>query len=114
MRKSKKREKILSVFKQNDLLTPAEVVEKLSDIDPATVYRNINKFVEEGILREVKIRKGVSSYELNDDKHQHFICKECDKVFPIHIDEKDLKKILPEVDFEIDEIELNIKGRCKK
>ncbi len=113
MRNSKKRNQIIEVFKNGDLLTANEVCEKLKDLDRATVYRNLSLLTSEGVLREVNIKKGVSSYELNkeNDFHQHFICNNCEKILPVDISIQDIKKILPK-NVEFEEFELNLKGKC--
>lgn len=108
---SKKRNKILDLFSNGHLLTANEVEKFLPDIDRATVYRNLSKFVEEGVLREVNVKKGISSYELNTDHHQHFICSNCDKIVPVEVDETLFKKILPE-GVQLEDFELNLKGKC--
>lgn len=110
---SEKREMILSLFKNGDLLTAADVCERLPEIDRATIYRNITKFVEEKILREVHVKKGISSYELFDEKdmHQHFLCEGCEKVLPIDIDPKIINKLIPK-DLKVQNVELNLTGKC--
>ena len=127
MRKSQKREKILEIFKNGDLLTAHQVAERLPDIDRATIYRNIALYVEQGILREVNVQKNVSSYEINKehDYHQHFICNNCNKIIPVDINPEfrmelnlfpenpeDIKKIIPKF-LIVKDFELNIKGLCK-
>lgn len=114
MKNSQKREKILKIFQSKDLLTANEVCELLPEIDRATIYRNINLFVEKGILREVNIRKGITSYEIKDEKdlHQHFICEDCDKVIPIDIKPELIKTMIPE-NVEVEDFELNFKGKCQ-
>lgn len=113
MKKSHKRDQILSILENGDLLTAHEISQKLPEIDRATVYRNIALFVKQGILREVNVKKGVSSYEINKehDYHQHFICGNCEKVIPIDIDLEKIKKIIP-LGLNVKNIELNLKGTC--
>lgn len=113
MKHSEKREKILEIFRSGDLLTANEVCEKVPEVDRATIYRNLKLFVEQGILREVNINKGISSYEIKvqNDNHQHFICENCEKVIPIDIDPKVIEKVIPE-GIEVEDFELNLKGRC--
>lgn len=111
---SEKREMILSLFRGGDLLTANQVCEKLPEIDRATIYRNLTQFVEEKKIREVHVKKGITSYELFDanDNHQHFLCDGCDKVLPIDIDPKIINKLIPK-DLKIDNIELNLHGKCE-
>lgn len=113
MRNSKKRNKIISFFSKGDLLTAAEVSRRLKDVDRATVYRNLALLTSEGILREVNLKKGISSYEINKegDHHQHFICDNCEKVIPVDVDINVISKIVP-AGVELDDFELNLKGKC--
>lgn len=113
-RKSLKREKILAVFSNADLLSADEVYAKLRDIDRATVYRNINYFVKQGLLREVSVKKGIVLYEIMKDDHQHFMCSNCSKIIPVDIDRTALLTIIPNNNqFRIDDYEVNIKGKCR-
>lgn len=114
MKHSKKRDLILSLFKDRSLLTANQVSDKLPEIDRVTVYRNLTMLTTLGILREVTIRKGISSYELNTvgDTHQHLICESCEKVIPVDVDMNKFKDILPK-DISFKDVEINLKGRCK-
>lgn len=113
MKKSHKRDQILSIFENGDLLTAHEITKKLPEIDRATIYRNIALFVKLGVLREVNVKKGVSSYEINKehDHHQHFICGNCEKVIPIEINPDDIRKIIP-MGLNVNNFELNLRGSC--
>lgn len=112
-RKSKKRDLILEVLKEGGLKTALEVTQSIPEIDPATIYRNLNKFVEKGIVREIKINRGISSYEfITEDEHQHFICNNCDKVYHVDIDKSDLQKLVKSETLKAQEFELNIRGKC--
>lgn len=108
------RDLILSLFQENHLLTANDIVLKLSkNMDRATVYRNLNKLAGDGTLRELHLEKGIITYELASDEHQHFFCKNCDKVLSVDIDASKLSKLINSSEFEANEIELNISGICK-
>ena len=115
MRNSKKRNQIINFFRSGDLLTASEVTKKLPDIDRATIYRNLALLTSEGVLREVNLKKGISSYELNHegDYHQHFICENCEKVIPVDVDIREISKIVP-AGVELENFELNLKGKCEE
>lgn len=114
MKNSKKRNKILDLFKSGHLLTANEVCQRIPDVDRATIYRNLLLLSNEGILREVNVKKGISSYEINvkGDHHQHFICSNCDKVLPIDVDEEILKQAAPK-GTKLEDFELNLVGKCQ-
>ncbi|MBD3280995.1 hypothetical protein GF389_05795 [Candidatus Dojkabacteria bacterium] len=119
MRKSKKREAILKTLKISGLTTAEELTEELTDIDTATIYRNLNKFCEEGIVREVRIKKGISSYEFIKDNHQHLICTNCEEIKRLDVNTKQildqLRKENPWLkNYEIEDLEINLRAKSKK
>lgn len=75
---------ILNIFiSDKSPLSVNVVAKKLNNkIEESTIYRSINKFVEKGILKELKIKKNRSSYELIDEKnhHHHISCNLCEKI----------------------------------
>jgi Fe2+ or Zn2+ uptake regulation protein len=104
---------IIEQLKKQGLTTPQSLADSLPQMDQATVYRNLNKFVEKGIVREIKIRRGISNYELIEDEHQHFICNKCDEIKPLHINSKDLKSLIENSDIIPEDFELNVRGQCR-
>lgn len=114
MKHSQKRDKILEVFKDRDLLTANEICSKLPSIDRATIYRNLDLFTREGILRKVNVKEAITSYELavEGDIHQHFVCTNCEKVIPVDVDMDKIKEAL-NTKINFNEIELNLKGECE-
>lgn len=122
-RKSSKREKILETLKKSGLISAEDLHAKLDNMDLATIYRNLKKFVEEGIVNEVQIKKSKSLYEFVHDDHQHFICTNCEKIRKIKVNQAKLLRYLHRENpwlekYAIEDIELNVKGRsrgrCKK
>ncbi len=111
-RKTKNKDLILNEFKKNHILEASEIISNHPEIDPATIYRNLQRFVEDGILKELHLKKGVVSYELSNHDHQHFVCENCGKVKEIELDTLSINKILPK-DIKADSFELNIKGKCE-
>ena len=119
MRRSAKREKILFTLRRSGLSTVDELAEKLPDIDPATIYRNLEKFCFEGTVREIRIKKGISSYELIKDKHQHLICTNCQEIKAIKVNQEKILSHIKNLNpwlksYEIENIEINIRARSKK
>lgn len=69
-------------------MTHTEVVESLGqeDWDQATLYRNLIRFEDEGIIRIASQLGGQARYELaqgskkEDHVHPHFVCKDCGQI----------------------------------
>lgn len=82
------RKMILRVLIENKdyLLEPSEIFEKAikinKDINFSTIYRNLEIFLNLGIIRKISVESGKSSYQIileSDHKHS-MICKKCGRV----------------------------------
>jgi len=48
------------------------------DVDPATIFRMMNDFLQKGVIKEIRIEKRKSSYELTSkEDHHHLVCEKC-------------------------------------
>ena len=63
-------------------LTVNQVYERLKDdypkVVPATVYNNLNKLWESGLIRKVSVEGMQDRYD-SAHKHDHLVCKHCGK-----------------------------------
>ena len=106
------REKILSCLKENSApLSMNEIHEKIEKVDFASVYRNIKRFCDIGIVREINMGDKKTRYELINNEHfHHIICTECGKIEKIDI--CFLSKIKEMTDFEITNHHMEFTGKC--
>jgi len=92
------------------LLARAEVPE----LGLATVYRTLKLLVQEGQLREVKLRSGATRYEPVQRKHDSFfLCDSCSRAFPVDTATEVGNVELP-VGFQMRRRELTLLGTCPK
>lgn len=78
--------------------TIQELCEKVAKIDSsigqATVYRNVSKLCDEGILTKISV--GIDHYDYIKDPHYHLYCYKCSKLYDIfddnYFDEKIIEK----------------------
>ncbi|WKZ30418.1 MAG: transcriptional repressor [Candidatus Dojkabacteria bacterium] len=110
---SPKRQAVMDIFDNGGVYTAPEIAELLPDMDLTTVYRNLKHLITAGYIKELTLSNGVASYESAYENHQHAVCKNCGKVYHLHIDETQLKKLIPDIDFEVENVEIIIKGHCK-
>lgn len=86
MNKTRQRESIMSFFETYPHYHPTAdeiylyVKEKDENIGIATVYRNLKKMVEQGVIAELKVEKQGVRYDLLTHEHYHFICDTCGKI----------------------------------
>ena len=50
------------------------------DISIATVYRNLSRFKNQGVIQSIGIVNGIERFDGNTEPHVHFICTGCDAV----------------------------------
>ena len=85
----RKRNAILSYLRGTNAHPSAETIysdlkQEIPDLSMATVYRNLTKFRQEGMVQCVATVKGVERYDGYTDPHVHFICRHCDAVIDLH------------------------------
>lgn len=84
----KKRNAILACLMQTNQHPSAEMLMEMlkkehPDISQATVYRNLARFREQGLIQCVATVNGMERYDANTDPHVHFICTGCHAVIDL-------------------------------
>lgn len=63
-------------------------IQKTEAMDLVTIYRCLKKFEESGLVSRLEFGDGISRFELTAESghhHHHVICRECQRVEPLHI-----------------------------
>lgn len=124
--KTKQRELVMACLKSNSSrsMTVDELIEQLknegSSVGRATVYRCLDKLVEDGCVRKFAVHRGESAgyqfVEHNEDCHGHFHlkCTECGELVHLSCDYmKDIDKhILEHHGFTVDNKKTVLYGLC--
>lgn len=109
-----KRKKILVVLKNADgALSAAAVHKLLPDIDLVTIYRNLDMFTKEKLIKRVSLGTGEALYEYQPEPHHHAICTDCERVIHFKAPDKKIIKLLGLEKFDIDELEVTVRGKCR-
>jgi Fe2+ or Zn2+ uptake regulation protein len=89
------------------------LIEKLK-VNKTTVYRQIDKLINENKITEVELGDGKKRYELKSlDHHHHLVCKKCGKLEDIELNENDLlKEVAKRTNFVVDSHSLEFFGHC--
>ncbi len=109
-----KRKKILVVLQQADTaLSAAAIHKRLPDIDLVTIYRNLDAFVKEKLIKRVSLGTDEALYEYQPEPHHHAICTDCERVIHFKAPDEKIIKILGLEGFVVDELEVTVKGKCR-
>ncbi|WP_353663168.1 Fur family transcriptional regulator [Hydrogenimonas sp. SS33] len=91
----------------------SEMLEEFPNVSLATIYKNINQMIENGLVQEVKLPQSKSVYEIIKEPHLHMVCDKCHKVEDIIIG---TEKIIEEAEklsgYKIDESFITLRGVC--
>jgi len=80
-------------------------------ISLATVYKNVTSLLEHSLIKELSLNNQKTKYELNKEPHSHLICKVCGDVEDYN--SSNIMNLKSEIlSFNIEEIEINIYGKC--
>ena len=119
--KTKARVQILNQFiKTNRPLSIFDFkkLKNFKNINESSIYRNLNRFTELGILQLVPSSNEAQSYELShsDNHHHHITCNVCNEIKCLSacsID-KELKAMAKKVGFLLKGHSLELIGTCHK
>ncbi len=111
---TKKRQAILDCLKQHHgTLSAKNIHAHVPDIDLVTIYRSLDLFVKERLIREVHLGTGEAQYEYQHEPHHHAVCTNCERVIHFTAPDKKIKELLGLTNFDVDEIEVTVRGVCK-
>ncbi len=115
---TKHRNLILQDLKQRNDHPTAKMVfdsvkEKAEKVSFATVYNSLEFLVSEGYINQLNIDSESGHYDACLDKHSHMICKACGKIYDIPQASLATNTDFGNLGFQIEEIEVNIIGRCQ-
>lgn len=109
-------EKIIRIMSR--LSRPVDAMDLVDRIkvNKTTVYRQLDKLINKGLLIEVEFGDGKKRYELKSlGHHHHIVCKKCGSLKDIEIDEeKLLSGVYGTSDFVVESHNLEFFGYCKK
>ena len=98
--------------------TADQVYEKVRNVMPSislgTVYRNLQKLVGEKKLKVLTLGR-IQHFDPMTDRHDHFICEKCDRVYDILVPSRKnvVPRSVPRKGFKVTSHQLSLYGICK-
>ena len=92
-----------------------EVRKRMPHISLATVYRNLTRLAEAGLIAKLELEGQVSRWDARTQAHSHIICSRCGRVVdiaPVSLTEKVRDLITATSGFYMEEYSLTCYGRC--
>ena len=120
MRNSRQKDIVLSALDEYRVHPTADELYKYihinnTEIGLATVYRNLNKLAEKGIIRKIIGLDGSSHFDSCPTPHYHFVCGCCGKIYDIpgEIAKDLIAKAEEFTDCKITSMDITFRGMCK-
>ena len=115
IRITKKRQAILETLKENrTALSAAEVHLLVPEMNLATVYRNLEYFTKQKTIKKLQLGAQEARFEYQHEPHHHAVCGTCEKVIHFTAPDKKIIKLLGLKDFNIEELEVTVRGTHRK
>ena len=88
----------------------------LPSVSHATVYRNVQELVRAGLVGTLERAGGAVQFEINPDNHHHFVCRKCDQVWDVYLEDFEVKMNRRSTlkGFRVDRREVQLHGLCAR
>ena len=81
---TKQRELVHKILYEYGHLTAEQIFtlakQEMPEIAFATIYNNLKRLCDAGIIRRVRVGEGADFYDRNCQPHDHLICERCGKI----------------------------------
>lgn len=92
-----------------------EIKKDYPGVSVATIYNNLNTFVENGLINALHTPAGKVLYDGSKDEHAHFYCQKCMKIYDVPtVAIRELESKLTQEDYIIENASLLLEGICPK
>lgn len=93
-----------------------EIIKTVPDISLRTVYRNLNKLSEQGILRKIQVANAPDRFDSTLEPHQHILCTSCNEFIDVFLnnEEKLFNELHDLCGYIITGIDVVYRGTCPK
>ncbi|NMA80117.1 MAG: transcriptional repressor [Clostridiales bacterium] len=90
----------------------SDLQKELPTLSKATIYNTLKLFSDKGIAKTMTIEEKEARYDIVEENHGHFKCKECGDIYDFKIDIDDLGT--GDLNgFKIDQKDVYFKGICR-
>ncbi len=119
-RHSRKRDAILTALRETDCHPSAEWLYRTlkpehPDLSMGTVYRNLNQFLQQGVIQSVGVVRGQERFDAVTAPHSHFVCRRCGAVLDLPdvcLEENLDQTVSEQFGLAVDRHELTFHGTC--
>lgn len=86
---------------------------QLPGLSQATIYRTLQFFESENLIRRVSSPGSIGRFDANVDPHQHLVCRVCGSLEDVSVPELHSAAIPKVSGFTVEELDIRLVGRCE-
>lgn len=86
---------------------------QLPGLSQATIYRTLQVFESENLIRKVSSPGAIGRFDANVDPHQHLVCRVCGTLEDVSVPELHSVTIPRVSGFTVEELDIRLVGRCE-
>lgn len=106
--------RIKELLQENHLLSVPQMLEIFKEsgerYNKTSLYRSLEKLLEQGEICKQTFRDNEAYFELRDDHHDHALCTSCEIIIPIECSHEHTSHAIP--NFEVDHHHTTVFGTC--
>lgn len=121
MRFSRQRQAILNLVLNSNNHPTADYIylqlkKDFPELSLGTVYRNLSKLSDKGLIQKVSIPNQSDMFDRNLDRHAHVVCSNCGEVYDIDTSSIDdiISNISTDANVSIQSYNITFDGVCNK
>lgn len=121
MNYSKQREALLTLLRNTCSHPSADWLyenlrKEFPNISLGTVYRNLAVLYESGEIIKIQTASNKEHFDGCTDKHNHFVCRRCDRIFDVSADgaEELIKQAAKDLTADVEDYSLVFYGVCSE
>ena len=107
-------EHIVQLLTEEHILTASQLLQKLQarklKYNKTSLYRALEKLLDQHQVCRQSFGGTEVYYELEGHSHDHFVCSNCARVFPVHAS---VSKKMSVPGYEVDHTHLTLFGKCQ-
>lgn len=105
--------RVLEILKTERVHLNAEEILQQVDVSRPTVYRALDRLMQEGFVRRLSLEGDRSVYEYVREVHTHFVCRNCGKIYDLPFSKDIGTELIGGSGHQMEKTDVTVYGTCR-
>ena len=105
--------RVLEILKTERVHLNAEEILQQVDVSRPTVYRALDRLMQEGFVRRLSLEGDRSVYEYVREVHAHFVCRNCGKIYDLPFSKDIGTELIGGSGHQMEKTDVTVYGTCR-